>query len=136
MGHFSARHFAALHFATNHLHGTGEAVAVAAVQVAGGGYPRRRKEVSEKERRWTEEEYRLRLEEIYDELHGLKKPVEAEAAEIIAPFVSRPAKWLPPASKVDFAALAESVQAAERLIALYEDYIRDEEEAFFMLMAA
>ena len=118
-------------------------------QAPRGGDPirrRRRKETFEKEgidRRKLEEQaaFRRELERVYDELHGISPPeapeVVAEAKAIIAPFAAaKPKKALPAPSLVDFEALSRDLAAARELIALHEDFINDEEEAYFMLLAA
>lgn len=106
----------------------------------GDGFRRKRRKVPEN-RQWEDQEAReLRLkrelEDIYDELHGLKPAELAEAKQIVAPFTESKAKSLPPADRIDFAAMARSLEHAERLLALYERTIEDEEDAFMMLMAA
>lgn len=156
---FPDRYYPGRFFANRYFPPGGDAVVASSL---GGdpGYPKRKRHkkpdepepvviVSEPENLQEEETEASRqlleeLEEIYDELHGIRKrgheAVEREAARIVHAHTqqaeTKPPKWLPPPSQMDFESLAADLEATKALIALYQAFVNDEEEAFFMLMIA
>jgi hypothetical protein len=79
------------------------------------------------------------LEEIalaYDRLHGESAPeIAQEAAKIVAPYVEgrKPKKALPAPARIDFPALSRNIEAATKLLKLYEEQLDDEEAANVLL---
>lgn len=120
---------------------TGTAVATAPAG-DGGEYRRKRKTIVTREpesidRKKLEEQRKLReeIEEAYNTLHGLKRPIP-EVVEAIRPYAVTPKKTnrLPPVAQVDFASLSRDLAAAKTILRAYEALL-EEEEILFLLAA-
>lgn len=107
----------------------------------GGGYLPKRKN---RKPRWQErdeerEKYAKFLEGVYQEITGerpdtpVEKEIVREAVKAVSPYTPGKPKRPPPVSKIDFVALADNVERAERLLVLAERK-REEEEAVYTLL--
>jgi hypothetical protein len=108
------------------------------VLARGGGWLSRKQirdeEDFQRDRKRREQELEEEIRLAYARLH--ESPAEArQAIEIVAPYVEgrKPRKALPAASRIDFQALSRNIEAATKLLKLYEEQLDDEEAANVLL---
>lgn len=85
----------------------------------------------------TERELRVLLQAAYEDItgEGPEEPIAQAAGELAREFAPAQAEVpLPEVAVIDFAAMASSTETAERLLALYERYLDDEEAAVLLLL--